>query len=336
MAKRSDQTILSVQSLRVHFPTPDGLVKAVDGVSFELNSGETLAIVGESGCGKSVTVLTVMGLVKSPPAIIDGSVRYRGTELLGTGAVAEVRGKKITMIFQEPMSSFDPLYTIGYQLTEVAKKHLGLQAKDARRLGVEMLKKVHIPDAERRFDEYPHQMSGGMLQRVMIAISLMTNPEILIADEPTTALDVTIQAQVLNLINELKSEFNTATVFITHDLGVVSEIADRVIVMYAGKIVETGDVYSIFQEPLHPYTRGLMSAKIERSLKGSRLPYIKGFVPSSTNVPPGCPFHPRCEYKLEICDKIVPGDTSLDGRTVSCHLFAQPMPTSEVKTDDGT
>ncbi len=316
------EEILTVSNLKVYFPTPEGLVKAVDDISFNVSSHETLAIVGESGCGKSVTALTIMGLIKSPPAIIDGSIKFHDIEILKTKEIEKIRGKKIAMIFQEPMASFDPLYTIGYQLTEVAIKHLNVSKAQARDLVINFLKRVHIPEAEKRFYEYPHQMSGGMLQRIMITLALLTSPEIVIADEPTTALDVTIQAQVLNILNELKEEFNTSTIFITHDLGVVAEIADRVIVMYAGKIVERSSVYQIFKDPLHPYTQGLLESKIKDAKKGRLLPYITGFVPNSTEIPSGCPFHPRCKYKMDICERIEPMEIKIDNRAVKCHLYS--------------
>lgn len=318
-----NKKIFEVSDLKVHFTTSEGIVRAVDGISFYLNEQETLAIVGESGCGKSVTAQTIMGLIKSPPAKITGTIKFRGEDILESNLVREYRGKKITMVFQEPMASFDPLYTIGYQMTEVIQKHMKTTSSASKDLAMSMLKKVHIPDAERRFNEYPHQMSGGMLQRIMIAISLLTNPEILIADEPTTALDVTIQAQVLNLIAELKSEFRTSTIFITHDLGIVSEIADRVVVMYAGKIVEQGTVYGIFKSPLHPYTQGLLKSRIEGARSGEELPYIPGFVPTSYEIPSGCPFHPRCNYTMEICKSNVPKEILIEDRLVSCHLYSQ-------------
>ncbi|WP_448379368.1 ABC transporter ATP-binding protein [Fervidobacterium sp.] len=317
------ENVLEVENLKVHFPTPDGIVMAVNGVSFALRKQETLAIVGESGCGKSVTAQAIMGLLKSPPAIISGDIKFKSKSLLDTKVIANIRGKYITMVFQEPMSSFDPLYAVGYQIAEVVEKHLGIKKRDSKELIVSILKRVHIPDAERRYDEYPHQMSGGMLQRVMIALALVTNPEILIADEPTTALDVTIQAQVLKLMNELKEEFKMSTIFITHDLGIVAEIADRIIVMYAGKIVEQGTVYDIFEAPLHPYTRGLLESKIKSATKGKELPYIPGFVPSSTQIPGGCPFHPRCKYAMEICKESEPSLYHFGSQSVACHLYVK-------------
>jgi len=313
--------LLEVKDLKVYFNTLDGLVKAVDGVSFTLNEQETLAIVGESGCGKTVTVLTILGLIKK--AIVSGSILYRGVELtkISQKEFEEIRGKKISMIFQEPMSSFDPLYTVGKQMMEVAMKHLKMDEERARQLCVEMLKKVQIPLAERRFDEYPHQMSGGMLQRIMIAIALLTNPDIVIADEPTTALDVTIQAQVLNLFKQLQKQYKTSVIFITHDLGVVAEVADRVHVMYAGKIVERSDVVKLFEQPLHPYTKGLLESRLKKEYKNKKLPFIEGVVPPPTNWPSGCRFHPRCPKAMEICRREEPAEVQLNGSSVACWLY---------------
>lgn len=320
-AKISESKLLTVRNLKVYFPTPDGTIRAVDDISFDLQPKETLAIVGESGCGKSVTAQSIMGLIKSPPALVEGSIKFNGAEILKSKKIENVRGKKISMVFQEPMASFDPLYTIGYQLSEVAMKHLNVNKQKARELSIELLKRVHIPEAEKRFDEYPHQMSGGMLQRIMIALALLTKPDIVIADEPTTALDVTIQAQVLNLLNELKEEFKMSTIFITHDLGIVAEIADNVIVMYAGKIVERAPVVKLFKKPLHPYTMGLLESKIKDAQKGKELPYIPGFVPSSSEIPSGCAFHPRCKFKMKICEEKEPDELKIEDRIVNCHLY---------------
>ncbi|MCP5455435.1 MAG: ABC transporter ATP-binding protein [Thermotogae bacterium] len=302
------EKVLEVKNLKTYFRTMEGTVKAVDGVSFDLYEGEILALVGESGCGKSITNMTIMGLVKSPPAIIEGEILYNGKNILELSKedYRKLRGKEIGMIFQEPMSAFDPLYTIGYQLFEVCKTHLGLNKKDAKPKIIEMLKKVGIPEPEKRFDEYPHEMSGGMLQRIMIAMTLITNPKILIADEPTTALDVTIQAQVLNLMKNLQKEFNTSIIFITHDLGVVSELADRVHVMYAGKIIEKSDVYGIYETPEHPYTKGLLASRVIKEYKDRELPHIPGFVPKATNFPDGCRFAERCSFCTEKCQKVSP------------------------------
>ena len=316
-------TVLSVKDLKTYFKTFDGIVKAVDGISFELNEGEILALVGESGCGKSVTALTMMGLVKN--AIVEGSIKYRETELteLSKAEYRKIRGKKISMIFQEPMASFDPLYRIGQQMVEVALTHLKVNEAEARDICIDMLKKVHIPLAEKRFDEYPHEMSGGMLQRIMIAMALLTNPDIIIADEPTTALDVTIQAQVLKLFKELQETFKTSVIFITHDLGVVAELADRVHVMYAGKIVEKASVFDLFKNPLHPYTQALLQSRVKREYKGRQLPYVPGTVPAANRFPDGCRFHPRCNKAMEICSKEEPPESFFDKRSVSCWLYVR-------------
>ncbi|HBT25111.1 MAG TPA: peptide ABC transporter ATP-binding protein [Pseudothermotoga sp.] len=316
--------ILQIENLKTYFRTPDGIVKAVDGISFHLNEAEVLALVGESGCGKSVTVMTILGLIKCPPAIVQGSIRYGEIDLLklSNEEYRKIRGKKISMIFQEPMSSFDPLYTVGKQMMEVAMAHLNCNPDQARQLCIDMLKKVQIPLAEKRFDEYPHEMSGGMLQRIMIAMALLTNPDVLIADEPTTALDVTIQAQVLNLFRDLQSTYRTSVIFITHDLGVVAELANRVHVMYAGKIVERATVEQIFKSPKHPYTKGLLRSRVRREYKGKLLPYVPGYVPSATNFPKGCRFHPRCEYAKNVCIEQEPPEFFVDGTGVSCWLYA--------------
>ncbi|ABV34084.1 MULTISPECIES: ABC transporter ATP-binding protein [Pseudothermotoga] len=317
--------ILQIENLKTYFRTPDGIVKAVDGISFHLNEAEVLALVGESGCGKSVTVMTILGLIKCPPAIVQGSIRYGEIDLLklSNEEYRKIRGKKISMIFQEPMSSFDPLYTVGKQMMEVAMAHLNCNPDQARQLCIDMLKKVQIPLAEKRFDEYPHEMSGGMLQRIMIAMALLTNPDVLIADEPTTALDVTIQAQVLNLFRDLQSTYRTSVIFITHDLGVVAELANRVHVMYAGKIVERATVEQIFKSPKHPYTKGLLRSRVRREYKGKLLPYVPGYVPSATNFPKGCRFHPRCEYAKNVCIEQEPPEFFIDGTGVSCWLYAR-------------
>ena len=300
--------VLEVKNLITHFNTYDGVVKAVDDISFELYEGEILALVGESGCGKSVTNKAILGLVDSSYAIVKGEVIFEGKNILNLPEkeYCNIRGKRIGMIFQEPMSAFDPLYKIGYQMLEVAKQHLKICKKEAKEKIISILKKVGIPEAERRYDEYPHEMSGGMLQRMMIAMTLLTNPDILIADEPTTALDVTIQAQVLNLMKNIQKEFNISIIFITHDLGVVAELADRVHVMYAGKIVEKASVFDIYQEPKHPYTKGLLASRIMKQYKNEILPYIKGIVPKAGDLPKGCRFNPRCSVVKDKCKSEYP------------------------------
>ena len=308
------EPILEVTDLRTWFFSRDGVVRAVDGVSFYVNPGETLAIVGESGCGKSVTALSILRLIPSPPGrIVSGSIRLAGRELLGLteAAMRQIRGNDISMIFQEPMTSLNPVLTIGHQIAETLILHQGLARKTALAKAVDMLRLVHIPEAERRVGEYPHQLSGGMRQRVMIAMALACNPQLLIADEPTTALDVTIQAQILDLMRELKSRIDAAIVLITHDLGVVAEMAQRVVVMYAGRKVEEASVSALFRRPLHPYTRGLLNSmpRLGASLQAAhpaRLAEIPGTVPSLKDMIPGCPFAPRCDFATDLCRRAMP------------------------------
>lgn len=322
----ASERILTVRNLKTYFRTPEGVVKAVDDVSFHLDRGEVLALVGESGCGKSVTAYSVLGLVKAPPARLEGSIEFGGQELIGLSEAEyrKVRGKQISMIFQEPMSTFDPLYTVGYQLMEVAKAHMPWSDAEAKEKIIDTLRSIHIPEPEKRFDEYPHQMSGGMLQRIMIAMALITSPEIIIADEPTTALDVTIQAQVLNLMQDLQSEYSGSIIFITHDLGTVAEIADRVHVMYAGKIVEKASVVDLFDDPLHPYSIGLLTSRVKREYKGEVLPYIEGNVPRADEFPEGCRFHPRCPRAMHKCRKQQPPDfVPASNHTVACWLYEE-------------
>ncbi len=318
------EPLLEVRDLRVHFPTEDGLVKAVDGVSFSLQPGETLGVVGESGSGKSVTFLTVMGLVGSDQAVIEGEVLFQGQDLLKMPKeeLRNIRGSKISMIFQDPMTSLHPFYKVGYQIAEAIRTHQSVSKREAHDQAVEMLRRVGIPKPEERADQYPHEFSGGMRQRAMIAMALSLNPDILIADEPTTALDVTVQAQILDLIDRLKAEFNAAVVMITHDLGVVAEHCDEIQVMYAGKIVEVGDRRDIYYGSHHPYTWGLLGSisRLDSSTK-ERLQPIKGLPPSLILVPPGCAFHPRCPYAFDRCKVEVPKLIPIDGHHASaCHL----------------
>jgi len=298
------EPLLSVSGLRVGFLTEDGLVQAVDGVSFELRPGEVLAIVGESGSGKSVTAQTTIGLTRSKNSRIEGSVRLAGEELIdaGEGQLGRVRGERIAMVFQDPMTSFNPVYRIGDQIVEAIRAHRDLSRAEGRRRAVELLDSVGIPDPERRVDGYPHEFSGGMRQRAMIAMALALEPEVLIADEPTTALDVTIQAQILRLLRDLNRERGLATILITHDLGVVAEMADRVLVMYAGKIVEQGTLDEIFYDPQHPYTWGLIGSltRLDRP-RPHRLPQIGGAPPSLLDLPQGCAFRPRCPHEFGRC-----------------------------------
>ena len=299
--------LLEVKNLQTHFPTRAGLVKAVDDVSFYINEGELLGLVGESGCGKSITALSVMRLIAPPGKIVGGSITFKGEELLTASdeRMRDIRGDDISMIFQDPMTSLNPVYTVGEQIAEALRLHRGLNKKDAVEAAIEAMKEVAMPAPERRIKDYPHQLSGGMRQRVMIAMALACNPELLIADEPTTALDVTIQAQILELLNELRQTRKLAVLLITHDLGVVAEVADRVCVMYTGSIVEESGVDEIFERPKHPYTQGLLrSVPKLRGIgeaKEGRLSTIEGTVPSPTNLPAGCHFAPRCEFRMERC-----------------------------------
>jgi peptide/nickel transport system ATP-binding protein len=316
---------LEVTDLNTSFRTDDGIVKAVSGVSFALDEGRTLGIVGESGSGKSVTFLTVMGLVDPRQAIVSGSVKLNGEEMLGASnhRLRQVRGATIGMIFQDPMTSLNPVKTIGWQLEEAVLIHQDVARKDARRQAIEILKEVEIPRADQRVDDYPHQFSGGMRQRVMIAMALINNPEILIADEPTTALDVTTQAQILRLMARLQAEHKMAIVMITHDLGVVAELADDVVVMYGGKVVEQAKVDDLFSKPEMPYTWGLLGSLPRLNVEGERLAQIPGQPPSLLNPPSGCPFHPRCEYVMSRCRSELPElrPSSLgEGHYFRCHL----------------
>jgi peptide/nickel transport system ATP-binding protein len=290
---------LQVKDLRVHFPTDDGVVKSVDGLSFNLERGETLGIVGESGSGKSVTSLSIMGLHPPGTARISGQVVLDGDNLIGASRehIRRLRGKNMAMIFQDPLSAMHPFYTVGQQIIEAYRVHNSVSKKVARKHAVDMLDRVGIPEPSARVDDYPHQFSGGMRQRAMIAMALSCDPELLIADEPTTALDVTVQAQILDLIRDLQKEFNSAVIIITHDLGVVAELADDILVMYAGRGVEYATANDIFTSPRHPYTWGLLGSmpRLDRE-RTERLRPIQGAPPSLINVPPGCPFHPRCTY----------------------------------------
>ncbi|MEJ8305907.1 ABC transporter ATP-binding protein [Saccharibacillus sacchari] len=314
-------SLLEVKELKTFFNTAEGTVPSVNGVSFSVEAGETLAIVGESGCGKSVTSLSIMQLVSDPGEIVGGEVRFEGKDLLTLPKkeMRKYRGNEISMIFQEPMSSLNPVFTIGNQVGEVLRRHKGLSRGEAKKQAVEMLKRVGIPRAEQIAGNFPHQLSGGMRQRVMIAIALACRPKLLIADEPTTALDVTIQAQILDLIGKLSEEENTGVILITHDLGVVAEMADRVVVMYAGEVVEEAPVYELFERPGHPYTIGLMGSLPKMSEQRDRLDSIPGAVPNLLDMPPGCPFHPRCPFAIEACTQTKPAlDEQQPGHYVRC------------------
>jgi oligopeptide/dipeptide ABC transporter ATP-binding protein len=324
----AERPILEVDNLRTHFFTPDGVVPAVDGVSYALEPGETLGVVGESGCGKSVTALSILRLVASPPGrIVGGAIRFQGTNLLELSEpeMERIRGNHISMIFQEPMTSLNPLQTAGHQISEAIALHQGLSRRDAMAKAVEMLRRVHMPEPERRAQAYPHQLSGGMRQRVMIAMALSCNPQVLIADEPTTALDVTIQAQILDLMRELRKTLGTAMVLITHDMGVVAENADRVVVMYAGRKVEEARVDDLFERPAHPYTRGLLDsipyldAASRANPARTRLNEIKGMVPVMSRLPNGCAFAPRCGLATDRCRSEIPPLSAIsDGHVAAC------------------
>jgi peptide/nickel transport system ATP-binding protein/oligopeptide transport system ATP-binding protein len=320
------EELLRVKGLKTYFFTHEGVVKAVDGISFKINKGETMGLVGESGCGKSVTALSIMRLIPSPPGkIVGGEICLDGKNLLELDEreMRKIRGKKISMIFQEPMTSLDPVFTIGYEIMESIQLHQGLEKEKAREKAIEALRVVGIPDPERRVDEYPHELSGGMRQRAMIAMALSCNPALLIADEPTTALDVTIQAQILRLIDELKEKFGASVMLITHDLGVIAEMCDNVAVMYAGYIVEYADVDTLFSNPLHPYTKGLNKSIPRLDAKTERLDVIRGLVPNLLDVPSGCPFHPRCDFCSKRCIEEVPKLIEVeDGHLVRCHLIS--------------
>lgn len=326
--KLETKTILEVKDLKTYFRTDAGIVKAVDGVSFTLEKGETLGIVGESGSGKSVTNMSIMRLIPTPPGkIVGGEILLDGEDILNMNEkeLGTIRGNRISMIFQDPMTALNPYLKISTQLIETIRLHQGLDKKEGRKKAIEMLKLVGIPAAERRIDAYPHQFSGGMRQRVMIAIALSCNPEVLIADEPTTALDVTIQAQILDLINDLSSRLDTAVIMITHDLGVVAGMCDNVCVMYAGRIVERASVDDLFEAPKHPYTMGLIQSIPRLDQKTSdRLYSIDGQPPNVIDLPECCPFHPRCEKAMDICSSKYPPVVELEGkRTVACWLYEE-------------
>ncbi len=295
--------LLEVKNLKVYFYTEEGVVPAVDGINFELAPGETLGIVGESGCGKSQTSLAIMGLIPSPGKVSGEGIFFKGSNLLKKSEkeMRAIRGNEISMIFQEPMTSLNPVFTIGDQIMEAIILHQKVSKQEARKKAEEMLRLVGIPSPDKRLDEYPHQLSGGMRQRVMIAMALSCNPSLLIADEPTTALDVTIQAQILDLMRSLKEDIGMSIMLITHDMGVIAEMADNVVVMYAGKVVEKAPVQAIFEKPLHPYTQGLLGSIPKLHQVTERLEAIPGTVPNPTQMPMGCRFNPRCEYAKEIC-----------------------------------
>ena len=317
--------LLEVRNLQTHFFTEEGIVKAVNGVSFTLNPGKILCIVGESGCGKSITSLSIMQLLTSPPGrIVGGEVIFEGIDLLKLkeSDMYHIRGNKISMIFQEPMTSLNPVFTIGNQIIESIMLHRRSGKKEAREQAIEMLHLVGIPSPEKRIDDYPHQLSGGMRQRVMIAMALSCNPKLLIADEPTTALDVTIQAQILDLMRKLRTDLGTSIILITHDLGVVAEMADEVIIMYCGTIVERANVEFLFESPKHPYTQGLLNSVPSMQDNIQRLPIVRGMVPDPHKMPVGCPFFPRCDCAMDLCQKEIPPMLNLNlDHDVRCYQY---------------
>lgn len=328
MADKNTQPLLEVHNLKTYFFTEDGVVKAVDGIDFYVAPGEILGLVGESGCGKSVTSLSIMRLVGIPGKIVEGKVTFEGRNVLelSESEMVDMRGNRMSMIFQQPQSSLNPVFKVGDQVAEVLQIHRDMGKEEAWEKAVELLRLVGIPDPERKAHAFPHEMSGGQAQRVMIAMALALNPQLLIADEPTTALDVTIQAQILDLMRDLSDRMGTSVILITHDLGVIAEMADRVAVMYAGRIVEETDVHTIFAEPLHPYTQGLIDSIPILGKVKDRLDVIPGGVPNLVNLPPGCRFAPRCrsrvEYQLKICSEVEPElEQFKSNHKVRCWLY---------------
>ena len=329
------EPLLSVKNLKTYFYTEEGVMPSVDGIDFDLAAGETLAIVGESGCGKSVTSLSIMRLVQTPPGkIVDGEILYNGEDLLKKSQkeMRAIRGNEISMIFQEPMTSLNPVFTVGSQIMDAYRIHQGLSKKEARARTIEMIRMVGIPSPEKVVDVYPHELSGGMRQRIMIAMALACRPKILIADEPTTALDVTIQAQIMHLLGEMKEKTGTSIILITHDLGVVAQIAQNVLVMYAGQVVEYAPVRDVYKDPLHPYTVGLLKSVPKLHQQTDSLYNIRGMVPSPKDYPAGCRFCPRCEDVCEKCEKEQPPLFQLpDGRKVRCWKYAPKDLLTKVK-----
>ncbi|TFG92621.1 MAG: ABC transporter ATP-binding protein [Candidatus Atribacteria bacterium] len=319
--ENNKKLLLEIKDLKTHFFTEEGVVKAVDGVDFEVYQGETLGIVGESGCGKSVTAFSILRLLDYPGKTVGGEVIFKGENLLKKteDEMREIRGKEIAMIFQEPMTALNPVLTVGFQISEALMMHFKMSKEEAKKKSVELLKKVGIPIPEQRVNEYPHQLSGGMRQRSMIAMAMSCDPILLIADEPTTALDVTIQAQILDLMMNLLKEFNGSLIMITHDLGVIAEIADRIAIMYAGKVVEYTDKRTIFHNPLHPYTLGLLTSIPRLDMEMKRLNVIPGIVPNPLHFPSGCKFNPRCRFMTDRCEKEEPPLFKIEeGHLVKC------------------
>jgi oligopeptide transport system ATP-binding protein len=330
---KSGGRLLDIEDLHVEFRTDYGVVNAVNGISYTLDAGETLAILGESGSGKSVSAQAIMGLIETPPGYVtDGSIRYRGQNLLELNSkqMQKIRGQKIAMIFQDALTSLNPVFSVGFQIAEMFRVHRGMSRRDAKKKAIELMDRVRIPSAKERIGDFPHQFSGGMRQRVMIAIALALDPDVLIADEPTTALDVTVQAQIMELLSDLQKETGMGLILITHDLAVVADVSDRLAVMYAGKIVETGSVYDIYENPAHPYTEGLLQSIPRLDQKGMALSPIRGAPPNLMRIPSGCPFHPRCPYARERCTQEVPPLYDVGpGRGSACHYWL------EVISDEG-
>ncbi|GAA2749506.1 ABC transporter ATP-binding protein [Kitasatospora cinereorecta] len=328
--------LLDVRDLHVEFKTRDGVARAVNGVNYSVSAGETLAVLGESGSGKSVTAQAIMGILDMPPARIpQGEILFRGKDMLTMGREErrQIRGQRIAMIFQDALSSLNPVLTVGYQLGEMYRAHHGTDRKEAKAKAIELMERVRIPAAAERVGDYPHQFSGGMRQRIMIAMALALEPDLIIADEPTTALDVTVQAQVMDLLAELQSEYHMGLILITHDLGVVADVADKIAVMYAGRIVETAPVHDLYAAPAHPYTRGLLDSIPRLDQKGQELYAIKGLPPNLMRIPPGCAFNPRCPRAQEICRQEVPrlfevtgdNDSPVPGRGSACFFWKETL-----------
>ncbi|GAA0946307.1 ABC transporter ATP-binding protein [Nonomuraea longicatena] len=324
-----DTPLLAVEDLHVEFHTRAGVVRAVNGVNYTLNPGETLAVLGESGSGKSVTAQAIMGILDMPPAVIpEGRIRFRGTDLLKLSDHdrSKVRGQRIAMVFQDALSALNPVFTVGWQISEMFQVHRGMSKRDAMAKAVELMDRVRIPAAKQRVNDYPHQFSGGMRQRIMIAMSIALDPEVLIADEPTTALDVTVQAQIMELLGELQRESNMGLILITHDLGVVADVADKISVMYGGRIVENAPVHEIYRNPAHPYTKGLLESIPRVDLKGQELYAIKGMPPNLLDMPSGCAFHPRCPYRQDDCVSDSPQLHVIGGaRSSACHYWREVL-----------
>jgi oligopeptide transport system ATP-binding protein len=323
-----DGLLLEVDDLHVEFRTRDGVARAINGVSFELHQGETLAILGESGSGKSVTAQAIMGILDSPPGFITGGeLRYCGQDMLAMSEEQRrrIRGPEISMVFQDALSALNPVFSVGWQIAEMFRKHRGMNKSDALAEAVKLMQRVQIPAAAQRVKAYPHQFSGGMRQRIMIAMAIALDPAVLIADEPTTALDVTVQAQIMQLLQELQAERKMGLILITHDLGVVADVADRIAVMYAGRIVEQSEIFELYRQPAHPYTKGLLDSIPRLDQKGQELAAIGGLPPNLTRIPPGCPFNPRCRYAQDVCrvDPPPPLREVVHGRLAACHFSEQ-------------